>query len=261
MKTASIDHVICCVVCIAVVLSTAWQLNGQTILVDDFNDGNDEGWTHYVLPEEDAPWGPGIFDATSGEYNLKTTSEVAVGTAGGVASVWDASAESFYTDGFVRATMRSESGGANAALWLRANPLDGGTYIFTTTIFGGLDVWDCTVTDCRYLGGRENVGFTRGEDWIMEAGAVGDMLSVKIWPAEGPEPDRPQLEIRDSANPTGQFGAWSFVGSNWQVPDYANAFFDDIYFTPVPEPSALILSALAFLGLLKAACRLSHSRR
>ena len=36
----------------------------QIILIDDFNDGNDDGWSHFVLPQEDAPWGPGIFDAT-----------------------------------------------------------------------------------------------------------------------------------------------------------------------------------------------------
>ena len=231
--------------------------NAQMILIDDFDDGNDDGWTHYVLPEADAPWGPGIFDASSGAYNLKTTSEVAVGTAGGVASVWDASADPSYTDGYLRATIRSESGGANAALWLRANPVDGGTYIFTTTIFGGLDVWDCTVAGCRYLGGREGIGFTRGEDWIMEAGAVGDVLSLKMWREGDPEPDLPQFNFRDSANSTGQFGVWSFIGSNWQEPAQANAFFDDIYFTPIPEPSSALLIGLGFLGLAVGRRRLS----
>ena len=39
-----------------------------SILIDDFNDGNDDGWTHYAPPK----LAPGIFVVEDGEYHLRT---------------------------------------------------------------------------------------------------------------------------------------------------------------------------------------------
>ena len=43
----------------------------QTILIDDFNDGNDDGWTHYA-PDFLAP---GIFVVEDGAYHIRSADQ------------------------------------------------------------------------------------------------------------------------------------------------------------------------------------------
>ena len=52
--------------------------NGETILIDNFDDGNDDGWTReWYLPNDRG--GPPVFDATSGAYHLMSSGLVPVG--------------------------------------------------------------------------------------------------------------------------------------------------------------------------------------
>src|SRR5262245_37000078 len=62
----------CPLICGAICLSAAgWVVpaaSGQSILIDDFNDGDDLGWsTHFDTTV--APWGPVTFDARTGVYH------------------------------------------------------------------------------------------------------------------------------------------------------------------------------------------------
>ena len=53
----------------------------------------------------------------------------------------------------------------------------------------------------RALNGRvypiPDMTINSGEEWIIEGGVVGDLLSMKIWRFGEPEPASPQLTVRD----------------------------------------------------------------
>ena len=86
---------------------------------------------------------------------------------------------------------------------------------------------------------------------MMEFGAVGDQLSLKAWKAGDAEPAQPQLEITDSTHQLGTIGVTSAVQIDQiQTPVVLSSHYEDIYFTPVPEPSTLVLTMLALVGLL-----------
>lgn len=68
----------CALLLLAVRLSA-----GAAILIDDFNDGNDDGRTH-APPTA----GPAVWDATSGAYRLESD-RVLSGPNGAAAAYWD----------------------------------------------------------------------------------------------------------------------------------------------------------------------------
>ena len=102
------------------VTALAAQASAQTILIDDFNDGNDDGWSH-IDSTGGRSYGPGTFDASSGAYHLEGAGLINDGVPGGgfLASIWDQSSDPIYSDGFLRATIRAETEGSTAALVLR----------------------------------------------------------------------------------------------------------------------------------------------
>ena len=122
----------------ASIVATVASVNGQ-MPIDDFNDGNDDGWTH-VSTAEGETWGPGSFDASTGTYHLETTGLVPVGQLGILGSVWDSSADPFYSEGFWRATIRTKRSGTNAGFTLRwdADADDG--YAVYTNSSGGIQI-------------------------------------------------------------------------------------------------------------------------
>ena len=77
-----------------------------------------------------------------------------------------------------------------------------------------------------------SMSFGVGETWNLEAGAVDDVLSLKVWRLEDSEPEVPQFVVSDSGFDEGRFG----VESNIHVdpfggPARVSAVFDNIYFT------------------------------
>lgn len=84
-----------------------------------------------------------------------------------------------------------------------------------------------------------------GDDWIVEFGAVGDELSLKVWRPGEPVPDDPQETIFDTTFTSGMFGvAANTLGQTLPL----GATFDNIFFT-VPEPSSFMLLGVATMGI------------
>ena len=108
------------------------------------------------------------------------------------------------------------------------------------------------VADCRNV--DTDFVFSVGEDWWIEAGGVGDQLSMKVWPVGDPEPESPQLTFTDSTFSTGQLGVEAnivvFLDLPFQNPARVNSTFDDIEFRAVPEPSAVTLACAGVAALL-----------
>lgn len=236
-----------CCLALVVVLPTLIAANAQAILIDDFNDGNDEGWTH-LDGNRDEPWGPSSFDASSGSYHLTTPGDVPVGLVGPAVSLWDKSSDPMFSNGFVRAKVRTGKEGSLASVFLRvsgdfATGIDG--YLF----HAAAGDWSNNKTSSFYINRIEgtqntlgwgipgNLEFGVGEDWWIEAGAVDNLISMKVWRDGEPKPIKPQLVVEDSVVKTGMIGVESNIFANPAFPEPTplDASFDDLYFVPFVE--------------------------
>jgi protocatechuate 3,4-dioxygenase beta subunit len=218
------------------VVALAPQAYSQTILIDDFDDGNADGWS-IIDTTIGEPWGPGTFDASSGAYHFEGGGLAQAGGDSGLAIVWDESSDPTFRDGFVRAKVRSETLGGTAGILLRYSP-DNLYAFFGTTANNGIPGNGAFLYN-KGVNGRQaewrqlpgNFRFGVNEDWYIEAGAVGNQLSMKVWRVGEPEPESPQLTLTDSAHGTGQFGVYSNIhASPFPGPARVSATFDDIYF-------------------------------
>ncbi len=241
---------------LAVVLSGWTTLSSaETILIDDFNDGNDDGWTRVDSNMFGQPWGPGIFDVSSGAYHLGTTGRVPIGTpAGGfVLSLWDQSVDPFYSNGLVRAKVRADTANSLASIVFRmSGDLETGLngYLFIATSANGAFLYNRIVdTETAVFRVMEtDLKFGLGEDWWIEAGGVGPHLSMKVWRDGDPEPEAPQMRFVDSTFGSGLLG----VESNIEISDpnlaRVDAAFDDVSFR-IPEPPASVVACIGLTSL------------
>jgi hypothetical protein len=216
-------------------------------LIDDFSGLNDDAWTHggFIAP---ANGGPPTFDASSGEYSLGSTGAVTPGSPHYVASWFN---ESFlnpqqFSSGYLRTKFRIDEEGTVAWVSMRALTE---SYIFVasseTSSFGIQREGDVL----RTIGVPDVPPLVVGEQWYMEAGTVGDLLTLRVWPVTGPEPAGPQLAIRETAYSAGGFGLGANISHLHGGRQIVNATFDDLYFTPIPEPSTPSMGLLALIGL------------
>ena len=222
---------------IALLLVPAGVASAQWTLIDDFNDGNDDGWTRIDL-SVGKPWGPGTFDASSFAYHLLGGGVVPEGESGFMASIWDASSDPLYSDGFLKAKIRTDDETVLVVLGLRF--LNVGTWyafganaianrFFLSKIFQYEEV-----VNERFFADEP---FRAGEDWVIEAGAVGDQLSMKMWRLGDDEPSEPQWTYTDPTPlPPERLGVAAFHWAIEQTPaGRVDVTFDDIYFHP-PVP-------------------------
>ena len=97
------------------------------ILVDDFNDGTDDGWSHLSTFSESG-LGSAVFDASSKAYRLGSTGEVhnleSARDSGFVAAIWDASSDPLYSNGLLRTKFQINESATNFGLVLRGNADD-----------------------------------------------------------------------------------------------------------------------------------------
>lgn len=232
------------------VLATTPPLVGDTILIDDFNDGDDVGWTR-VDTSVGTAWGPGSVDPSSGSYVFQGGGDVPTGEQGIMLALYDASTDPTFQDGYLRATARTEND-TLAYLVMRGDLATFSAYVFGASATTGRFWWNKVVNNVIFEEGptfAPDPPFGVGEDWIIEGGVVGDQLSVKIWRVGEPEPAVPQWTHTDNTLTAGQFG----LGANhWaeQPPSAVSATFDDVYFTFVPEPNALAIAVLLIPGAL-----------
>ena len=214
----------------------------KQILIDDFSDGDDEGWTH-VTPGIFTNSGLASYDASSGAYQLTTTAEVAeYETDGGfVAAFWDKSADPIYSNGLVRAKVRVDSAGCVASIAFRISRERGESgYLFVAnsgTRYKGINFLFIRIKDGQTVHnaklGPTDLKFGVGEEWWIEAGGVGDKLSMKVWREGDPEPAAPQLIVIDDTHSSGLFGVATYIKGGFPRPAQIHATFDDISFTPL----------------------------
>jgi hypothetical protein len=258
------------------VLLAASTAGAEAILLDDFNDGIDPGWflldTNVVLdtmgmPIGAKPWGPGIVEPSSGALNLRTTGPVPPNLAlppgpnvfdpldsGTLGVAWVPSLmDPTFSNGRLRATVRAD-GPSDVILVLRGDPATFTSYSFFGS--GSYGLFGFTRNDIGGTLGRLEVipelTFTQAEDWVLEFGAVGSEFSMKAWKVGDPEPPLPQLTVVDSTYAAGGLGIFAnLYTNNISVPTLVDGTFDDVSFTPIPEPSSVTLGVVA-IGMLSA---------
>jgi protocatechuate 3,4-dioxygenase beta subunit len=207
----------------------------KRILIDNFNDGDANGWS-IIDSTVGKSWGPGTFDASSGAYRLEGGGLVPVGQGGFLFATWDDSSHPTFSDGFVRAKIRAETEGSLAGIMLRYSP-DNLYLFFGHTLSGGRFRFNSVVngTAVRFSDMPGGPIFGLNEDWNIEAGAVGDQLSMKVWRVGDPEPESPQWTFTDSSLSTGDIGIIAAIDDRFRQPARVSTTFDDIYFVPPPD--------------------------
>lgn len=206
--------------------------------IDDFDDGDVDGWT-----QQDGtagkPAGAGSFDVSSGALHLSTPDSIPVDLAHGnqLMATWDKSWDPRFANGLVRAKIRIDSAGSMAAIGFRINEDANGGYLF----LGGMKSFEfqrieesrpTSVLDVG-LGLKMDIG----EEWWIEAGGLGDKLSMKVWRVGTPEPALPQLTVIDSTFATGRVGVEANLDPKYLETTRVNATFDEITFKPLSEKS------------------------
>lgn len=242
------------------VLVATSTLQGQKILIDDFEDGNLDGWTTIDF-SAGQPWGPGLFDVSGGELRMAHTGSIPApdGTPfseTALFALWDASTDPLYDNGYLRAKIRTDRPDNNVTIGLRADLTTFSAYLLEAetrtspvpnpSAFRLLKIEGGTTSE---IWESDSLLYFPGETWNVELGVVGNTLSIKKWRDGDPEPAMPDFVTQD-ANPLpgGLVLLTSDVGS--PNPEFADNSFDDIVFI-VPEPSALCLMMLGCVGLAR----------
>lgn len=234
------------------VLSLAATAGAQWVLIDDFNDGNDEGWTHHDLLTG-TPWGPTNYDATSFEYHISSTASIPVQPEYVyTGSYWTESAGNpVYSEGFLRTMVRSENSATHMGSAMRWDP-----ELLNGYAFGAENVNDAIVIvrfDAGVMSTLAGAPFVLdvGRNYIMEAGVMGSELSLKIWAQGDPVPPNPQVTFFDTTYAVGAFGLYvvNQTQANGGVAGPFSGYYDDVYF--VPEPASLVMLVLSGLMLAR----------
>ena len=92
------------------ILASLGTAGAETILIDDFNDGNDDGWTHHA-PDFLAP---GIFVVEDGAYHIRSAVKTNEDPNNWLISLWDASEDPRFSNGFMTMKVRANADGVAA---------------------------------------------------------------------------------------------------------------------------------------------------
>ena len=173
-------------------------------------------------------------------------------------AIWDDSTDSLFSNGFLRAKVRTDVPNANAALEMRLDLATGTAYVLTgyTRPPSSNPDLEGTLNLSKFVGGVQTILWSSGleylvgEEWNLELGTVGNRISAKVWKEGDPVPTMPQYdEIDPDPIMSGQFSISSDWGLGLDSPGGADSTFDDIVFI-VPEPASVLLILTGLIAVL-----------
>lgn len=220
------------------------------VSLHDFGDGTLGGWENMLDLSEGQPFGPTQFAVEDGRM-IMSSNGPAPSAADNPNSFFcvswsESETDPTFSNGFVRATVEPLVEGIEAGILLRENLDAGADYDFWRDTANGMFYFgrfDSSADPQFELLASTEIGavpYEAGERWIMEAGAVGNQISLKYWAEGGVEPPEPQLTAIDDAFPP--FGDGTIVSLASQHfsadPIALSVAFDDVQFS-VPEPVGL----------------------
>jgi hypothetical protein len=191
---------------VALAISSAvWAAGGHRVIhVDNFNDGDDLGWSHMDL----TPQGTAVYDASGGAYLLESTELIPADdlNVGTIIATWEPSrGRRLFANGTVRGKVRANAHGTTAGYLLRANDETHTDYgFYGSTTFGTfyIERFDATTNPDApqtiiAMADPLEAPFIAGEDYWFEASVVGNRLRFKVWNVGDEEPDEPLLSLKD----------------------------------------------------------------
>jgi hypothetical protein len=203
----------------------------QGELLDDFNDGDDEGWTHFTHfydPGDPPPmWtvDPDTLvyrlwiDGTAPPFNI-------------VGSLLDSTANPSFQNGYWSATVVCETEVSSSILIVRGD-LESLTCYWLGYHQGahgsdGLCIERVDGGSGVTLAHTDSFVPEVGREYFLEAGTIGPRIELRMWPLGDPRPENPQLEARDCTYPSGVNGVATQTLSGGDL----SATFDDVCFEP-----------------------------
>ena len=207
---------------------SAVELRAQSLLIDDFGNGS-SAWSQVHFPD-----GQGNFDASTGAFQFfMPESAKAVSPSGALflAALWNGADKARFSDGYWRTTVQAGNPQSAVGMGLRVSPDNPFVAypFFAVPELGKAFILRAEDGVPPVHLAEMDIDMKAGEDWIMEAGAVGERLSLKLWQAGTVEPLEPQLVTNDSTFDTGMFALAGNV-----FPEFTadlSASFDQVFFT------------------------------
>jgi len=208
---------------LTLVAATVLAAGGATFLIDDFNDGDADGW------DQNDFTGVGIYDASSGSYLIESAIPIPVDdpSVGTIESHWVRSLEiPRFANGTVRGTIRANTDGTTLGFLLRDSEDTESDYgFFGSTSFGTFYIE-------RFEFGAHPEApqtiiamadptvdpFIPDVTYNLEATVVGHTISLKAWPVGDEEPAEPTLIVTDK----------------FLKPGHGNRLSALVFFDPVP---------------------------
>ena len=186
---------------IGLTLSAATGLAAAgTLLIDDFDDGDAAGWDQTDFT------GIGIFDASSGEYVMRSAAPIAVTdpSAGTIESHWERSDSPRFSNGTIRGTVRANTYGTTAGFLMRDHDDPMRDYgFYGSTSFGTFYIerfqLDANPPQAIIaMADPQEFPFVAGVTYNLEGSVVGHRLQLKAWAVGTPEPAEPTLTVTDA---------------------------------------------------------------
>lgn len=247
---------ISCAVALGMVIGTAASLEGAVFPIDDFDHMNPAlpGWTLADLSASQA-WGPGVYDPNSGALRIYHSGDDLVPPGEPFATtamfaLWNNSVDPLYSNGYLRATIRTDEVQNSTSVFMRANLTTGTGY----DLFGftkppaSMPELDGMFILSKFVYGEETnvwlsgIEYLPGEEWNVEIGTVGARITAKVWRVGDAEPSAPQFDwIDPDPISGGMIAIASDKSSGNTILARGDATFDNIVFDAVPEPSTLLL--------------------
>ena len=214
-------------------------------------------------------WGPAKVELVDEALNIQSTEEIPLNSmptvfdTGIVVSALDQSAtDERFANGLFQATIRANTE-SNATLFMRGDTSTFSGYQFTgigaTNEFRIIRFVNGTGTNIGLMNNADDPRFSVGDNWIIEAGAINDTLSMKVWQEGQPEPELPQLVVTDDQISTGQIALGPAVSANLiSQPTRLDVTYENLIFRAVPEPAASSLSFILPVAMLMHRRRKRH---
>jgi hypothetical protein len=233
------------VIGLAIGLSCVTPNRAETIFFDDFSDGSVTNDTPLNRDANPVIWTPlaaynqGTGDAASGDYVLTTNS--------GDGAFISIPSHSPLSNTSVRAQMRILDGTASIGVFARADTAALTAYQAGISLnTGNAYIVRNTPDPIPLIVKTANVDVSSG-DVVIQFDAIGETLQLFLWNAGSPKPSAPFIEIQDS---TLSIGVSGIILDSATAPGSGVFRFFHVADAPIPEPSTVVLSVIALIGLI-----------